>query len=321
MNVRNLALLKSRRNMLIVTLLVASLFLPFVIGGYWNHILIVIFYYIVMASSWNLLAGFTGQFSFGHLGFALVGGYASGLLTHYIGIPVALGIFIAGLSGAACGFLLGGVVLRLKGSYLFLVTYGFAVIVRRILLVEWEITYAVMGLKVPFLFGTVYSPFVYYLFWAFALITVSIIALILRSRIGLYLKAIREDEEAAAVLGVNVVKWKLFSFTLSSTIASISGAVYAHYLGIISPEVLSFLEMGLVTTMVVIGGMGTIIGPILGSTFIEVTSETIRPIGLYRFIIFGAIMILIMKFLRGGLWEAIQKIYKRVRIALKKSTS
>jgi branched-chain amino acid transport system permease protein len=299
------------RNVLMIGILATTLFLPFLTSSYMVHILIVCCYYIMLASSWNLLAGFTGQFSFGTVGFSMVGAYTSGLLCVYLGLPVGLGILAGILTTGATGYLIGVLCLRLRGSYLLLVTFAFAVIVQRIIWVNWEITRAAMGLQVPYLFGSYNSPFNYYSLWGVALATVVIIYLILNTRVGLFIKAIRDSEEAAMVLGVNVVRWKLFAFVVSSIMAGVAGSVFGHYIGLISPEVMGLLQMGLVTTMVVIGGDATIIGPVLGAILIEISSEAIRPIGDYRFLFFGAMMIVMARFVKGGLWDVIRKLGAR----------
>jgi branched-chain amino acid transport system permease protein len=257
-----------------------------------------------------LLAGFTGQLSFAHIAFSAIGAYTTGLLTLYTKIPVVVGVLTATLFAGVVGLGVGLLCLRLRKGYLLLVTFAFAEIVRRILFVEYKITGGDHGLKIPYLFGEFGSPLNYYTLLSMAVICVSFIFLILRSHIGLYLKSIREDEEAAAVMGLNVVRWKLTAFVVSSLIAGLSGAIYAHYIGVIHPDMLGLLEMGNITAMVVIGGIGTIVGPILGALFMELTSEIIRPILTYRFILFGTLMIIMMKYARGGLWATIRKRLK-----------
>jgi branched-chain amino acid transport system permease protein len=281
--------------------LIGAALLPLGLGAYHVHVLTVALYYIVLASSWNLLAGYTGLFSLAHHVFAGLGGYASALLVLRTGLPIPLGVAAGGLFAGALGFALGTLTLRLRTLYLALATWAFAESARVAVSMEYGITRGELGLAVPKLFpGAGPAPY-YEVLLGCAAGAVACLVWLLRSPIGYRLRAIRDDEGAARAAGVNTVRWKRFAFAVASGAAGAIGAVYAHYIGLLSPVSMKFDEMALIIIMVILGGQRTIAGPILGAATVEVVSEALRAYGQIRMVIFALVVLAVMRLYPPGL--------------------
>jgi branched-chain amino acid transport system permease protein len=281
-------------------LLIASL-LPLWTGQYYLQVFTISFHYVILASSWNLLAGYTGQFSLAHHAFAAIGGYTSALLVTNFGLPIWMGILAAPLSSAFMGLILGVLCLRMRAIYLAIATWAFAESVRITLSMTYEITRGDLGLAVPKVFsGEGQGVAYYYLFLVLAAATVLIITFIMRSKMGYYLRAIRNDEMVARVMGINTTRWKILAFMLSSGIAGIAGAFYGHYNGLLTPVMVDFNEMAFIVIMVVIGGIRSIAGPVIGAILIEILTETFREFGEIRMVVFALAVIAIARLYNEG---------------------
>ncbi|HLW61023.1 MAG TPA: branched-chain amino acid ABC transporter permease [bacterium] len=281
--------------------LVLAGFLPAVLGDYPVHVLTVACYYVILASTWNLIAGYTGLFSLAHHVFAAIGGYASALLVVRAGAPVPIGIAAGAILAGAVGYVIGALTLRLRALYLALATWAFAESMRVVVSMEYGITRGDLGLPVPTLFGTA-SPRVYYeVFLLLAAATVAGLALLLRSKIGYRLRAIRDDEGAARAAGINTVRWKRFVFALSSGVAGLAGALYGHYIGLLSPAGMQFDEMALIIIMVILGGQRTLAGPVIGAIVVEGASESLRAYGQLRMVLFALVVLGLMRLYPPGL--------------------
>lgn len=286
--------------------------MPLALGSYPLHVLVVALYYVVLASSWNLIAGYTGLFSLAHHAFAGLGGYTSGLMAVHAGLPVPLGILAGTVLSGAVGYGLGALTLRMRAIYLALATWAFAESFRLVIAAEYRFTRGDLGLRVPHLFGTSNPRVHYYLFLTLAVLTVVTMRLLLRSRIGYRLRAIRDDEEAAATAGINTVRWKKFAFAVSSAMAGLAGAFYGHYIGLLSPVSLKFTEMALIIIMVIVGGLRTISGPIVGAVFVEALSEFLRISGEVRMVLFALLVIVLMRLYPEGLVGTARAVARRV---------
>ena len=208
---------------------------------------------------------------------------------------------------------LGIICLRVRGIYLALITWAFAEVVRTFIRVAYEFTGGDRGLNSPYLFKSVKPLPYYYLFLSLTVLAIILIAMVMRSRIGFYLRAIRNDEVAARAMGVNTVRWKIFAFMLPSGLAGITGAFYGHYIGLISPVLGEFNEMAMIIIFVVIGGMRTQAGPIVGAISVRYLMELLREWAEIRIVILSAIVILIMRFFNGGLMEFLKRARGWVR--------
>jgi len=286
--------------------LAAFLTFPLILDQYWLHTAIVGLFYVMMASSWNLLAGFTGQVSFAHAAFAGIGAYTSGILAARFGLPPLLGLPLGALLAALLGLGLGGLCIRMGGIYLSLTTLAFSEILRLIINNEYQVTRGTMGLKVPTLFGAYSKTTSFYVMLAATLLVLALIRWILRSDLGLSFRAVQNDEVAAASLGLPVVRVRLTAFVISSAMAGLAGSLYGHYLLLITPHIPSLDLMFLVLAMTVIGGLGTFVGPIFGALFLEALSEYIRVWGEFHVLIFGLVALGVARFAPVGVVGLIQ---------------
>jgi branched-chain amino acid transport system permease protein len=270
-----------------------------VTNPYWLGVLIVSMYFALLAVGWNLLAGYAGQFSMAPACFAMIGAYTTGLLSTHWAVSPWLGIPAAAAAAGAIGMGLGRIVMRLRGPYLALTTLSFAEIMRLVIGNSYDFTRGDLGLGVPGLFAGRLAY--YYLFLAALAATEVGLFLLLRSRAGLFLQAIRDDEVAARSRGIDVVFWKTAAFTLSTGVSGLAGALYGHFSQLVSPELGLISQTGLVICMVVIGGMGSLVGPLVGAFLVYVGSEMLREAGGIQLIVFALLVILFARFFREGL--------------------
>ncbi len=291
---------------------VLALTFPLAANDYLLHVTIIAIYYAILASSWALLAGYAGQFSFAHMAFAALGGYTSALLVADLGLPAPLGMLAGFLAAASAGAAIGFCCLRLAGPYLSLFTLAFAVIFQLALIAEYEVTRGSLGLEVPGLFAGGSGRPYYYL--ALALLAACVLAmnLLVRSRLGLFLRAIREDQEAAEACGVDTARSRIAAFTLTSGIAGLAGAFYGHYVGILTPNLVTIPEMGLVVAMAVIGGIESLSGAVLGAIIVYIASEELRQFGQMRFVLLGAAIMLVQRFAQNGLLAPVLSGFRRL---------
>ncbi len=284
--------------------------------------------YIVLALSLNILNGFTGLFSLGHSGFMAVGAYVCALLTMPPGlkemnfflvpiIPLLKGftlpfipaLIVAGLAAAFVGFLIGAPVLRLKDDYLAIATLGFSEIIRVLITNAQSITNGAQGLKGLPRFSTTYAV------WIAAAIITLVMVLLMRSSYGRAMKAVRDDELAAEAMGVNVFKVKVTSFTVSSFMAGIGGALLGHMITTIDPKMFTFLLTFNILLIVVLGGTGSISGSVIAAIVVTLLMEVLRfldePMNLLifktqglpglRMVVFSLLLMIVVIFRQRGL--------------------
>jgi branched-chain amino acid transport system permease protein len=229
--------------------------------------------FAIYASSWNLLAS-SGQGSLGHAAFLGIGGFASALLVIKSGIPPIIGLFLGSLLSAAIGLLIGLACVRLKAWFLAMVTFGFSVIVVTIFSQFDDFTGAIMGFRTPLIVERG-VPF-YYMTFAFAAISIFTIYLIMKSKLGLAFRAIHQNEVEAKMIGINTGKYRLIAFVISTFFAGLAGGLYAQSIRYIQVSIFDPYYSFLPLMMAVIGGLGTIEGPIIGSAII-VSIESYLP--------------------------------------------
>ncbi len=291
----------------IVGILISGLILPLVLkSSLWFAVLNLFFYYAITSISWNIIFGYAGLFSFGHMAFPALGGYTSALLALHIGISPFLGLLLGGLVSGFMGVLIGLVILRVRGFYLILVSWGFAEVFNVIVKTEQQITGGTGGLLTPPFFEGLQSDlYTYFVGLGLMLLILGASAALYHSRWGLCLFAIRDDIDAAETLGIRTRFWKVFGFSFGCAWAGVAGAFYAHFITVIDPSISGVDEMGKICLMVIIGGIGTVFGPLIGSFFVVVISELIRgeAAAEYSLFIFSIIMILTIRFARGGFME------------------
>jgi branched-chain amino acid transport system permease protein len=280
---------------------------PFIMSNlFLLNLLTLMLIFIIFASAWNLLA-YSGQGSLGHAAFFGIGAYASTLIAVKSGISPYVTIFLGAAVAAFVGILIGLTCVRLKEWFLAMVTFGFAIIVQTITVsILTPVTGGWDGIASPRLISPVIPGYQLIEYYSILIITVASIVFIwyiMKSRIGLAFSAIRENELEARAAGVDPVRYRLLAFALSAYVAGIAGALEIHHIGYITPEIfgvdLSFWPI----TYVILGGLGTIAGPVIGTVVLTVIWEGLKMAGLTfsRYIIVGVILILTIIFLPKGL--------------------
>jgi branched-chain amino acid transport system permease protein len=292
---------------IIAALAAAALALvPALAGDFTLHMLTTSCYYTILAASWNLLAGFTGQFSLAHQAFAAIGAYTSGLLIRYFAVPIWFGIGSGVVVAALFGYALGRMVLSMRAIYLAIATWAFAETIHIVLTAAYPITRGELGLDVPPLFRNLDPVSYYYLFAALAFVSVLAMYAMVRSPLGQFMRAIKDDELRAESLGVDTTRVKIVVFTVSSAFAGLAGAFYGHYIIVLSPQLADFNEMAKLIIMVVLGGLGSVAGPIIGATPVQVLITWLQKYGEWDMVIFALVVIVLMRTHSGGINSLIQ---------------
>jgi branched-chain amino acid transport system permease protein len=267
---------------------------------------------VILAASWNLLAGYTGQFSLAHHAFAAIGAYTSGLLGYHLGTPLWIGIPAGVVLSAVLGLVLGRLVLRMRAIYLAIATWAFAETVHIFLTAAYGFTRGELGLSVKPLYGNV-QPLPYY-FTFLILTAVLLIAMraLIDSPLGYFMRAIKDDELRARSLGIDTTRVKILVFSISSAIAGLAGAFYGHYIVLLSPQMVDFSEMAKIVIMVVIGGFGTFLGPIIGAAPVQVLMTWLQAYGEWNLAAFALIVIVLARFSMEGLAGLVAPFWRRI---------
>jgi branched-chain amino acid transport system permease protein len=299
----------------LVTLVLAVL--PWLVSEFALHVLAIAAYYAILASSWNLLAGYTGRFSLAQQSFATIGAYTTGLLIYYYGVPIWVGIISATLVATLVGLGVGVLVLRMQAGYLALATWSLAATLQIVLTASYEITRGQLGLPVPSLLGHLNTVSYYWIFLALASFCTLLMYFVVHSPIGQIMRSIRDDELRAATLGVDTTRWKVIVFALTSLFSGLAGAFYAHYVLVLSPAIADFNEMGKVIAMVIVGGLGTFAGPIIGALLMQIAFTFFQQYGAWSVVGYAAVVIVVMRVYRAGvvgLLIAVKDVvFRRVR--------
>ena len=266
---------------------------------YVTNILIDCMRYSVLALSLNLLAGYMGMTSLGHAAFYGIGAYTAAILATRLGTPFLVNFLAAFLVAGAFGFLVGLPTLRIKGRYLPIITMGFCEIIRLVELNWRSLTNGAMGIKsIPkfTLFGMKLSGILqrYFIVLILAILTVFIVSSIVNSRTGRAIMTIRDDETAAGFMGINVFRYKVLIFTISAALAGVAGAFYSHNAGYIDSTLFTFDESIVILCMIILGGMGSIPGSIIGAIIFSLLPELLRDAAEYRQIIYGFIIVIMV---------------------------
>lgn len=287
------------------------------IEAYIIHLLILICIYIVLAVSLDLAVGFSGMLNMGHVAFFGIGAYTSALLS-LAGVPYLIGLLAGAILAAIAGFILSLPTSKLRGDYLALATLGFAFIVESFMKNWVSLTrgpLGIPGIPRPSIFGIIVSTQAGYLIFSFVImiICVLIISRIEGSPFGRLLEAVRDDEIAARTLGENAGKIKTIGLTVSAFFAGIAGSMYAHYISFIDPTTFSLLEVILLFSIIIVGGLGSSKGAIIGTIIILLIPEPLRFIGFpssiigpARQIIYSLILLLIIYFKPKGLFGRVE---------------
>lgn len=271
------------------------------VNPYYLQILVNIGIGIILALGLNVITGLTGQLSLGHAAFMSIGAFTSALLTIKLGMPFGINLILTGFITAAVAALIGLPILRLTGDYLAICTLGFAEIVKVVFL-NLDITNRALGLTVPAAVTSIPMPVVV---WGVVLVTIICVSFIHSSRFGRALMAVRGDEIAAEAMGINVTLYKVQSFALGAFIAGVGGGLYAHFMGYINPSDFGFLKSVDILSMIVLGGLGSITGSVIGATILSAAPEFLRFMASYRMLVYGGLLVCMMIFRPNGLMGGI----------------
>jgi branched-chain amino acid transport system permease protein len=253
--------------------------------------------YAIFASSWDILSGYIGQLNFGHAVFFGAGAYATGFLGPHLH-PVL--VLLAGAAAAVgFAFVVGIPCLKLRGPYLSLTTLVFPLILERLAFTFRDATGGEYGI-------TVTNPLppigLYYAVLALLLVTLVLLLLVADSRIGRTFRAIGDDDQAAMAAGVNTTRFKLGAFVLGAAFAGLGGVLYAYHLRHVGPEIFTLFTSFSIVIMGIVGGMGTILGPVIGAYFLTLLGESLREVETYRILIYSMVLILCVMLFPRGLW-------------------
>lgn len=262
---------------------------------YLIHIMLMVIIYAILACSLNIAVGMTGLSNLAHATFFGIGAYAAAILNSRFSAPFYVTIFAGMLVAILFGVVLGAPTLRLKGVFLALVTTGFGQVMR-IIEINWvSLTNGPMGISGidPARIGAYRfsrTAYVYYGLLVLVL-TIYVAQRIMHSKMGRAFFSIKYDETAARSLGVNVTMYKILAYVISAGLAGMAGSVYAHYISFISPDTFTAADSTTVLCMVILGGAGTLLGPLIGAILLTLTPEIFRFAQLYRIIFIGVIMV------------------------------
>lgn len=284
----------------LLSLAIFSILGTFLNSPYWIRVLTTLFMWIALAESWNTIGGYTGYIDFGHVAFFGIGAYATSILTVTLGLPFFLSLLNAAILAMIAAIVIGIPTLGLRGAYFAIATWAFAEMMKQLALVL-DITGGAHGITMPPLLN---PQFFYYLMFTAMLLMILTNYLIRRSKFGYNLRAIRESEVTAEMLGINSYANKLFAFALSAFFPGLIGGIFAYWITFIYPfDVFDALRTDQMVVMVLFGGLGTAAGPIIGATILTFLQEFLWlkfPPILYL-IFLGAILVAVIMFLPDGI--------------------
>jgi len=274
--------------------------------------------FIILTYSLNFIHGYLGLISIGQAGFFAIGAYITAGLTMAVGLNYFLSLFLAGVASSIAGVLMGFPATRIKGHYFVLISLGFGEIVRLIILNWKEVTHGTNGVNNipppslgPWSFGSRFSY--YYLVLFFIIVALLVTHSLRHSKYGRSMLALKVGELAAIVMGVNPLTTKLVNFGLSAFFGGLAGGLYASYIGSISPEAFGVNLSVDVLIMLLVGGSGTLAGPIVGAAFLVVLKEWLRFLREYYLIIYGAGIVAVMVFMPYGIIGLVRRVAARER--------
>lgn len=301
---------------------IALFLLPFAITNpYIMYIINLILIYALLALGLDLIVGYTGQVSVGHGAFFGIGAYTAAIVAKKVGLSFWLTLPFSIVITAAIGFIIGFIGLKLIEEYLVMATLAFGTIIWLVFLNWTDLTGGPMGIAgIPapptIKLGGFEFPFLQYhdyypLLLIFVYLGILITRLLIRSGFGRACTAIRDDELAAQAMGIPVFKTKVTMFTISATFCGAAGALYAHFLHVVSPETFTFSMSVTILTMVMIGGQGSIAGAIIGASILTISSEALRETPELRMLIYGFLIVIMIMFFPKGIMGLIQIIKRR----------
>jgi branched-chain amino acid transport system permease protein len=296
---------------------IATLLFPFISSSYQVSVMTTALTYVMLGLGLNIVVGMAGLLDLGYVAFYAVGAYCYALFNHHFGLGFWACLPVSALLAAGFGILLGFPVLRLRGDYLAIVTLGFGEIIR-LILENWNAfsfgPSGIAGISNPGCFGlrlTLQEAniYMYYIVIVLVMLTIFVVGRLGNSRIGRAWMALREDEIACEAMGIDKTRTKLAAFALGATWAGMAGCIFAAKTGFINPASFTFMESAIILSIVVLGGMGSILGVILAALILILLPEYLRAFSEFRMLIFGASMVLMMVFRPEGIIRRVKPHY------------
>lgn len=305
---------KAPQAALVVIVLALLAAAPVYSGDYLLGVLTVALIYVIWSMSWDFFTGLSGRENFGYQLFIGVGAYATAFLDANYGISPWFGIVAAVIAAALVGVIIGFPTLRLRGPYFALATLAAAEITQHMLIILWEFTGGEDGVSN---LTPLFSSSIQYYYFVFGVTIASAVVLVAltHSRWGLLLRAIRGDEAGCQAAGINVTYYKIAGLVVSAAFAGLGGALFASYQLHVGPNTMSVSLLIAIATMVYVGGLGTVYGAIGGAIVLTLLGELLRDAGEYRLLVYAAILILVIFFMRSGfvapLWKKLGTLRQR----------
>lgn len=303
--------------------LLALLAVPLVVRDeYYLHLFIVSAIFVVVALGLNLIVGYVGQLSLAHAAFFALGAYVSALLFLKLKWSMWIGLPAAALLTGIAAFALGWVILRVRGHRFVIITVAFAEIMKLVATNWVDLTRGFMGLpglQIPALYmpgiGSIdlsSKQYFYYVVLLAAVLAFYLCARIVRSSIGRAFVLVRENEVLAESLGISAFRYCMIAFVVGAALAGIAGALYGHYVGFVSPDLFNFSYITIMLIMVILGGKGTLVGPVLGAVIFTFLPELLREASHYRMVIFATILVVATLFMpRGIIFPLVEHLVPR----------
>lgn len=293
--------------------------------SYWRTNLTICAINVLLALGLDFILGYAGQLNLGHSAFYGLGAYVSTLLIVKLGTPFWIAFVAAVAFSGVAGMALSLFAVRLRGHYLAIASLGFAVITYQVLLNWISLTQGPLGIygispppsiAIPGLLVIDFHNLAafFYLVASFTLAVYVLLAQLVRSPVGETLTAIREDEVSAASLGINAAAWKVFAFGVGAAIGGAAGCFYAAFVGTLVPDAFTIAESFSILSMVIVGGMGTLIGPVFGAILLTLLPELLRSVGDLRLVVYGAALTFVVLFMPGGLAQAASLLWSKLRL-------
>lgn len=328
--VKNLDIKKNgKHGLLIKILIIAAILLatPFLSpNDYILQIVNMIGIYVILGTGINILTGYTGQLSLGQAAFFGIGAYTTAILNTRVGAQFFICLFASMAVTAAASLILAIPALKVKGPYLALMTQGFGEIVR-LIMVNWvpvtNGTSGILHIEAPRILGFTFDTLqkYYFLIVVFAALGLLYQMRLMTTRTGRAFIAIREDSEAAELTGINVTTYKIRSFVLSSTYSALAGTLYAMMIKYVSPDTFIANTSSIILWTAIVGGFGTLVGPIIGGIIMQTLPEALRFAGEWRLVIYGVVLLIVILRFPGGLYPYLQKLIAFCKGKLKRTVA
>lgn len=286
------------------------LVVPFLVDTYWLHLFILVLLWIVLGESWNLIGGYTGQISYGHAAFFGVGAYTTGLIYQATNNAALAwwGLLAGGMAAALLAIVIGWICFRLRGPYFGLSVLALAEVLRLVATNWKDLTNGAEGIL--FIPAFTSKAAYFYIMTGILAATVLVMLYVVRSKLGYYFLAIREDQDAAESLGINTTKYKLIALMISAFFTGVGGSFYMNYFGYIDPGIVFNLQniSILMILIAILGGVATIWGPVVGAALYILIAEVFRVwIGSGHLVFFGALIIVIVIYFPNGIVGALNE--------------